>query len=170
MGKWSRDEIDGAFKHFMDVTDRRFLAGDSADLEEWVQCFTEDVTFRPADGSAEKHGRDAVRDWIYRWSDSFLPNTHPMKFFPVPWYIVDEERGWVVCEWMNTMEDPGDGSIHAEKVYSRLMYAGNNQWSFEEDIGNPMLIRDMMSEWMKAKIRCLGEAAECKDIVPAETC
>ena len=49
------------------------------------------------------------------------------------------------------MEDPGDGSIHEEKVYSRLEYAGNNQWSFDEDIYNLLRISDMMEQWMEAK-------------------
>lgn len=166
MSQWSRKEIDGAFRHFMDVTDRCFLLplGDPLrDLEEWVQCFTEDVTYRDVglgfgDGSVvEIHGRDAVRDWICGLFDAFPPLS--AMSYPVPWYVIDEERGWVLCEWMNTMEDPGDGSVYEEKSYSRLMYGGNNQWSFEEDIVNPARIQDMMSEWMKAKARCSGEGA-----------
>ena len=167
MGKWSRDEIDGAFKHFMDVTDRCFLLPDqdpSLDLEEWVQCFTEDVTYRDVgqgfgDGSVvEIHGRDAVRDWICGIFDTYPANQ--MKYYPVPWYVIDEERGWVILEWMTTMEDPGDGSAHSAKCYSRLMYAGNKQWSFEEDIQNSQRIQDAVKEWMHAKARCSGQVAE----------
>jgi len=167
MGKWSREEIEEAFKHFMDVTDRCFLFPTDdprVDLEEWVMCFTEDVTYRDVgsgfseDGSVvEIQGRDTVREWICRVFESEVARA--MKYYPVPWYVIDEERGWAICEWMTTLEDPGDGSVHAAKCYSRLKYGGNNQWSFEEDIQNPQRINDAMNAWMQAKVRCSAKGA-----------
>jgi len=35
-----------------------------------------------------------------------------MDASPAAWYVVDEERGWIICEILNRMKDPGDGSIH----------------------------------------------------------
>jgi hypothetical protein len=51
-------------------------------------------------------------------------------------------------EWLTRMEDPGDGSIHEEKNYARLKYAGNKQFSYEEDIYNPQRHLAMMRRWM----------------------
>ena len=60
-----------------------------------------------------------------------------MPEFPIDWYVVDEERGWIVCQVENRMEDPGDGSIHQGANITILHYAGAGQWSYEEDVYNP---------------------------------
>ena len=74
-----------------------------------------------------------------------------MPEFPIEWYIIDEERGWVVCHVWNRMEDPGDGSIHQEYNFTLLKYAGDNRWSYEEDIYNPMRFGAMVAEWEAAR-------------------
>ncbi len=61
-----------------------------------------------------------------------------MPEFPIEWYVIDEERGWVVCQVWNRMRDPGDGSVHQEYNFTLLKYAGDGRWSYEEDIYNPM--------------------------------
>jgi hypothetical protein len=71
------------------------------------------------------------------------PNNQ-MAYWPVPWYVIDEERGWILCEWRNRMRDPGNGMVFEEKNYTRLKYAGNIQWSFEEVIYNPLRMRTMI--------------------------
>ena len=86
---------------------------------------------------------------------------------PVPWYLVDEERGWVVCEWRNRMRDPGNGEISEEKNYTRLKYAGNMQWSFEEDIYNPLRMRTMISLWLHTRDKCAAQGLAMPD--PAAT-
>jgi ketosteroid isomerase-like protein len=164
MAKWSREELDAAFQHFKDVTDRAFLSGD---LEEWTQCFTEDVTFRDwgygfnNGWEVEIRGRDAVREWINGHYASYPNNA--MKYWPVPWHMVDEERGWVLCEWRNRMRDPGNGEVFEEPSYTRLKYAGNMQWSFEEDIYNPVRMRTMLSLWLHTRRKCEAEGLPLPD-------
>jgi ketosteroid isomerase-like protein len=164
MAQWSRKELEETFQNFKDVTDRCFVSGD---LEDWVQCFTEDVTYRDFGygfnngWDAEIHGRDAVREWI-NGHYSRYPNNQ-MKFWPVPWHIVDTERGWVLCEWRNRMRDPGNGEIFEEKNFTRLKYGGNGQWSFEEDIYNPIRMRTMMSLWLHTRKRCEAEGLALPD-------
>lgn len=164
MPDWTRDELERAFLNFVDVTDRCFLSGD---LEEWVQCFTEDVTYRDYGygfdngWNHEIHGRDAVRKWINSHISAY-PNCH-MKFWPVPWYMIDEQRGWVVCEWRNRMRDPGNGQIFEEKNYTRLKYGGNMQWSFEEDIYNPLRMRSMMALWLDTQQQCEAQGLAMPD-------
>lgn len=72
-----------------------------------------------------------------------------MPIFPVTWYVVDEERGWIVAEIMNRMEDPGDGSIHEAANLSVLHYAGDGQWSHEEDVYNPNNFMAMIQGWCR---------------------
>jgi hypothetical protein len=66
---------------------------------------------------------------------------------------VDVERGWVVLEYRNVMNDPGDGRDYQEKSYTRLKYAGNKQWRFEEDIYSPLRMRAMLDRWLDARER-----------------
>ena len=167
MAQWSRNELDAAFRHFRDATDRCFLSGD---LEDWLHCFTEDVTFRDHGYGfnngfdVEMRGRDAVRKWINAHISAFPNNA--MKYWPVPWYVIDEERGWVLCEWRNRMRDPGNGEVFEEKNYTRLKYAGNRQWCFEEDIYNPLRMRGMIALWLHTRHRCEAQGLALPD--PAE--
>ena len=155
MSRWNREEIDTCFRRFMDITDRAFIEGD---LEPWVQCFTEDAVYSDLgygfNGGWDTgiRGRDAIRAWINGHFASF-PNNQ-MAFWPVPWYVIDAQRGWVICEWRNRMRDPGNGMVFEEKNYSRLKYAGNMRWSFEEDIYNPLRMRTMIELWRHERARC----------------
>jgi len=74
-----------------------------------------------------------------------------MPEFPIEWYVIDEDRGWVVCQVWNRMRDPGDGSVHQEYNFTLLKYAGGGQWSYEEDIYNPMHFGTMLSVWEAAR-------------------
>jgi hypothetical protein len=152
MGKWSRDEIEQA----LEIYARTALeAGTSGDWGKWADLFTEDATYvEHLYGSFG--GREAIRTWITRTMAPY-PNS-AMKYFPHEWAIVDEERGWVVAQIWNRMEDPGDGSLHQAYNFSLLKYAGAMKWSYEEDIYNPEHFKTMMEGWFEAKKRCEGSA------------
>jgi hypothetical protein len=49
------------------------------------------------------------------------------------------------------MDDPGDGSDHREYNWTLLEYAGNGQFSYEEDMYNPTEFGEMVSGWLKVK-------------------
>ena len=49
---------------------------------------------------------------------------------------------------VNTMKDPGDGSVHGAPVITALKYAGDGQWSYEEDAYNPMNFMVMIQEYV----------------------
>ena len=158
MSKWSHEELDACFRNFRDVTDTAFIRGD---LEPWIQCFTEDAIYRDlgfgfnGGFDSEIRGLDSIRKWISGHALSYLYNE--MSYWPVPWYIIDVERGWVNCEWRNRMRDPGNGTIFEEPCYSRLKYAGSMKWSFEEDIYNPVRMRAMIELWRHERARCERE-------------
>ncbi|MFC2028075.1 hypothetical protein ACFLU3_05260 [Chloroflexota bacterium] len=97
-------------------------------------------------GETELHGREAVREWYTTLRNTY-PSCHAIHY-PSPWQVIDEERGWIVMEWLTRMRDPGDGSIHEEKNYSHLKYAGNKQFSYQEDIYNPQRHLAMVQRWM----------------------
>jgi hypothetical protein len=78
------------------------------------------------------------------------PNDH-MTAFPITWYSIDEERGWIFCEVMNRMEDLGDGRIYQEPNITILHYAGDGLFKYEEDAYNPHNMGVMVSAWIQAK-------------------
>ena len=147
MGKWSREEIEEAFENYQKVALEAFTSGNYG---LWADLFTEDCTY------VEHHwgrfgGREAVKKWI-----TMLQSTPPlpeMKYFPIEWYVIDEDKGWVVCAIWNRMSDPGDGSIHQEQNWSLIKYAGNGKWKYEEDIYNPLRFMEMLERWQQARER-----------------
>ncbi len=129
MGRWSRDELKKAF-------------------DAYLEAFTDDATY------IEHHfgvfnGRDEIRKWITETMGQFPGNE--MDAFPAAWYVIDEERGWVITEILNRMKDPGDGSIHEASNVTILKYAGDGKWSSEEDVYNPARFIEMIQAWSERK-------------------
>ena len=60
---------------------------------------------------------------------------------------------------INTMKDPGDGSVYGAPVITALKYAGDGQWSYEEDAYNPMNFMAMIQEYV-VKSHQLGTLSE----------
>ena len=145
MGKFTREEIEEAFQTFQD---RAKAAGKSHDWEEWSHCFTEDADYYEHHYGRMK-GRAAILEWIQSTMNE--PLFAEMTEFPIDWYMIDEERGWIMCQVANVMDDPGDGSDHREYNWTLLHYAGNGQFSYEEDMYNPAEFGEMVKTWLKAK-------------------
>jgi SnoaL-like domain len=115
MGQWSRDELEEAWRRYQDVV---VEVGKTWDWSSYADVFTEDATYvEHALGNVS--GREAIREWIVSTMNMF-PGSE-MPFYPVSWYSVDVDKGWIINKNVNTMRDPGDG-----------------KWSYEEDAYNPM--------------------------------
>lgn len=150
MGRWTREELEQAFADYQAAA---LGAGTSGDWNPWADLFTEDATY-------VEHlfgtfgGREAIRRWITQTMGSFPGNAMP--HFPIEWYVVDEERGWVVCQVWNRMADPGDGSVHQAYNFTLLKYAGDGLWSYEEDIYNPAHFAEMLTRWQAKRDELAG--------------
>ena len=152
MGKWSREELERAFENYQRLA---LEAGTSGEWDRWADQFTEDATYvEHLFGTFA--GREAIRRWIKKTMAAY-PNSE-MKFFPIDWYVIDEERGWVVAKVWNRMADPGDGSLHQEYNFTLLKYAGDNHWSYEEDVYNPAPFGRMVQGWLERR-KTLDEKA-----------
>ena len=145
MGRFSRAELEDAFAHYQKTA---LEAGTSGDWNPWADMFTEDATYIEH-LFGQLGGREAIRNWICK-TMSMSPNDQ-MKYFPVEWYMIDEEKGWVVAHVWNRMVDPGDGSLHQAYNFTLLKYAGNGKWSYEEDIYNPEHFKTMVVGWLKRR-------------------
>jgi hypothetical protein len=152
MGKWSRAELEEAFENYQRLA---LEAGTSGSWDAWSAQFTEDATYiEHLYGTLG--GREAIRRWITHTMSQSI--NRDMRYFPVEWYMIDEDRGWVIAQVWNRMIDPGDGSVHQAYNFTLLKYAGNLKWSYEEDIYNPAHFRDMIRGWMEKK-KALSEKA-----------
>jgi SnoaL-like domain len=145
VGTFSREEIQAAFEHFQEAAAR---CGASGDWKEWSECFTEDATYYEHH-YGRMEGRAAILEWINATMNE--PVNSEMSSFPVDWYLIDAERGWVVCQVANVMDDPGDGSDHREYNWTLLHYAGDGMFSYEEDMYNPAEFGEMIKGWLAAK-------------------
>ena len=147
MGQWTRDELEREFAAYQE---RGAEAGRTGDWSPWADQFTEDATY------VEHHygrfeGREAIRSWITKVMSEF-PGAD-MPEFPIGWYVVDEDRGWIVCQVFNRMRDPGDGTVHEADNVTILHYAGDGLWSYEEDVYNPAHFAEMVKGWLAASRR-----------------
>ena len=147
MGRWSRQELEEAFDNYQKMA---LQAGTSGDWRCWADLFTEDATY-VEHLYGEFGGREAIYDWI-QTTMSTAPNDE-MIYFPIDWYTIDEEKGWVICEVLNRMEDLGDGEIYQEPNITILHYAGNGLFRYEEDAYGRQRMGEMVVRWMKAKER-----------------
>ena len=152
MGKWSREELQSAFDALMSALEGALATGD---FEPWCNCLTDDAIYSERGAGIgwdrRAHGRAAIRTWKVGFHATF-PQQH-IRFQPVAWVIVDEARGWMVCEWRSRMADPGSSEVFEWRAYARLFYAGQGRWSFIEEIYNSTSARVVMGQWLAARKR-----------------
>ena len=142
MSRWKRKELEKAFEVYQMAALKGAQTGDWSD---WANCFTRDVTY------VEHHygrfwGRDTVLDWITKTMSEWPASA--MKAFPVNWYSIDVEKGWIIFEVMNRMEELGNGKIYEEPNLTILHYAGYGQFKYEEDVYNPQNMGVMIRQWL----------------------
>ena len=141
MTQWTRSALEQAFTTYQQVAAE---AGRTGEWGPWAELFTEDAEY-VEHLYGTMHGREAIRAWITETMSTYPGNA--MSEFPIGWSVIDEEKGWVVCQVWNRMADPGDGSVHQAYNFTLLKYAGDGLWSYEEDIYNPAKFTEMLGGW-----------------------
>ncbi|MGE2729451.1 nuclear transport factor 2 family protein [Mycolicibacterium vaccae] len=140
---FSRAELEAAFAAFEATVDE---AARTRNWDPWVDQYTEDVLYIEH-AAGTMRGREEVRPWIRRTMESF-PGNH-MTSFPSLWHVIDESTGRIICELDNPMRDPGDGSVISATNISILTYAGDNRWSRQEDVYNPLRFAAAAAKWCR---------------------
>lgn len=151
MGRWTREELQQAHDNYVEVAARASAANE---WEEWSQCFTEDAEYVEHHYGVF-HGRAAIHEWISSTMGQW-PNTE-MNAFPHDWCVCDEERGRWICQIQNRMRDLGDGKVYQAPNITILDYAGNMQWSREEDVYNPATFAPVVGAWIAAERALQGD-------------
>lgn len=139
---FSRQELEREFDAYVA---RGVEAGRTGGWSTWADQFTDDAVYvEHLFGRFE--GREAIRDWITSTMSEF-PNDQ-FTSFPIEWAVFDDDRGWVVCEVQNRLNDPGDGTVFQAANFTKLVYAGDGRWSYEEDVYNPQAMADAVQGWL----------------------
>lgn len=128
MGQFSRDELRRALEGYEQVIVRCVK---SWDWNEFAEQFTEDALYIEHD-LGTFHGREGIREWILK----LMAGPARFEAFPRKWHFIDEEKGWVLACFDNKKPDLGDGKEYGADSWTLLKYAGNEKWSFQEDMYN----------------------------------
>ena len=144
MAGFTREELQHALELYNHARDEASRTGD---WSIWAAMFTEDAHY-VEHAFGEFHGREAIREWITNVMAPF-----PHMTFPQDWVAFDEANGAIVFQCQNRLEHPTDpkGAPFQFPSWTRLIYAGNGLFSYEEDVYNPL--RDanrVVSAWAKA--------------------
>ena len=157
MGRWSKEEIEGAFKRYQ-VQGRD--AARSGDWHRWGEMFTEDVTYVEQEVGQWGGRAAAVREMAALMHQNEGTPWVWVNQYPVKSYIVDEERGWVWSQIWNRMEDPGNGVVLQENCLTMLRYDGDGLFNYEEDLYNPHAYVQMVKDWIKLNAQCQESALD----------
>ena len=136
----SRDEVEREFQRYLE---RGRVAVATGDWNPWADQFTADARYREHHfGTFE--GREAIREWITGVMQPF-----PAMEFPVDWHLIDGNLVTFRC--LQRLPDPTGGDRLFEwPVHVVLHYAGDGQWSYEEDVYNPDEGAETVEAWVAA--------------------
>ncbi|TWG90041.1 SnoaL-like protein [Nocardioides sp. J9] len=140
---FSAAEITEAYAAFHEQVAGFAATGDWAG---YADLFTPDAVYvEHAMGTF--HGREEIREWVVRTMTSYPGRL--MTGFPISWQVVDEQQARLVCEVLNPMPDPGDGTVLTEPNITIMTYAGDGLFSREEDVYNPLRFHAQARKWAR---------------------
>ena len=130
-------EVREAYENFVAV-------GDSGDWSAWADLHTVDGVW------VEHHlGRFEGREAIRRAITEVMAMAPPTMRFPVEWVVVDGSRV-VYYPWQVLPHPTGTGDDFRFGCVTILDYAGDGQFSYQEDVYNPKEGEKVFGEWIAA--------------------
>ncbi len=142
MGEFTREELEDAARIFNKAHGQ---SSETGDWSIWAALFTENAHYIEH-VYGEFHGRKEIEKWII---DVMAPFPH--MTFPWEWHCFDEENDAIVCCVQNTLAHPTDpNKKFSFPNWTRLIYAGEGLFSYEEDIYNPVHANQVVKEWLEA--------------------
>jgi ketosteroid isomerase-like protein len=138
---YSREELTAAHDHFIAMSESALASGD---WEEYCDLFTEDAVY-VEHFLGTSHGREEIKKWFIPAMASWSHMSYPLL-----WRTFNEETGRIVFAVGNNLPDVDGNGPYSVESWSLLDYAGNNQWSREEDIYNPDTMLRMLARWCEA--------------------
>jgi ketosteroid isomerase-like protein len=121
MGKYSREEIEQAFRKYWST------GAVGEDWDGFADMFTEDVRY-VEHVLGTMNGREEIRKWIKNIMEEYCE-----LYTAYEWHTVDEERNTVIVYMQNRRDHPsGSGTIDFPGI-TILGYAGGGLFDYEED-------------------------------------
>lgn len=143
MSRFTKKEIDDALQNYQDLARQSWESGD------WTifpNVFTEDGVYIENSFGAFR-GRKAIADFLVRCQ---APFPHDMVF-PLGWKVFDYEEGWLVMEVANRLIIPEKPGLYFDLInWTRLDYGGDGLWKRQEDLYNPLKMREVFDQWVAA--------------------
>jgi SnoaL-like domain len=140
--RFSRAELEAAHDRYVARSDHCAASGD---WRPYGDQFTEDARYvEHFLGTFE--GREAITEWI-----TAAMATYPEMRFPQEWRMFDEERGQVLFAAWNELPDIDGNGPYRVISWSLIDYAGNDQWSRQEDLYEAQTMVDMTLRWSAAR-------------------
>jgi hypothetical protein len=131
-----RAEVEAAYRAFV-------AAGDAGDWDLWADLHSVDCEWHECNYGVIA-GRDAIKAKINE-----LMAPVPMMQFPVEWVIIDGNR--VAYYPWQVMPDPAGGdAVFRFGCVTILEYAGNGEFSRQDDMYNPVEGERVIRAWMQA--------------------
>ena len=138
MAKWSREELEEAFRTYW------WTGAVGERWEEWSDLFTEDADYHERILGSLK-GRKVIRDWIVP-----IMEQYGELYTAYEWHTVDPELGKAIVYMQNRRDHPsGRGTIDFPGI-TILDYAGGGKWRQEEDYWALPASRQALKEYQEA--------------------
>ena len=144
MADYSKEEILETLRRYLEVRGR--IEAGEIGWDALIEFFTEDATFvDPAWGRVD--GREKIREFFVESMEGLEGWT-----FPHEWEAVDGNH--LTIGWQNRL--PGrrpDGGYWQAPGVSRMIYAGDGKFSFEQDLLNMVHVFEIMKDsgWKPTK-------------------
>ena len=137
MTVFDRGEVEEAYRNFVAV-------GDSGDWSAWADLHTIDGLWVECHlGTFE--GREAIREGILK----VMAAAPREMYFPTPWHVIEGNR--VVYYPIQALPDPTGGDEKYEfSCVPILDYAGDGEFSYQEDVYNPRAGEKVFERWIRA--------------------
>jgi ketosteroid isomerase-like protein len=137
MTTFDEAEVRAAYDHFVAV-------GESGDWNAWADLHTIDGVW------VEHHlGRFEGRESIRRAIVDVMAQAPSTMTFPVEWVVVDDNRV-VYYPWQVLPHPNGQGEDFRFGCVTILEYAGDGQFSYQEDLYNPTEGAEVFGRWIAA--------------------
>jgi hypothetical protein len=138
MGKFGREELERAFRHYW----RTGAVGE--DWDGFAECFIQDALY-VEHVLGTRHGREEIRAWLKPVMEEYCE-----LYTAYEWHVLDEERDRIVVCMQNRRDHPaGEGTIDFPGV-TILHYAGDGLFDFEEDYWSVPGARKAMAAYRQA--------------------
>ena len=133
-----RSEVSQAVERYHELR-RRIDAGEESGFGVLAELYTEDAVY--IDGAWGRiEGREAIARWLV---DSMVGMEDWL--FPIEFTAIDGDN--VVVKWTQILPvKRADGTPYTQSGYSRLIYAGDGRFSYEEDVYNMVHVLDDIAE------------------------